>query len=221
MVANRLAVLSGVVATAGATDLAEGTELLAAADDVRTMSAVVGLMSLGDLERGLEVGRVAGELGTISEVVKGLRMPILALMLSDRGAQLQRIATDTILRAAATRSLAKIMAATGQQIGELEEGVLRVVAAEIAAERSAELQEASERLAQRGALEGAVASAAPEDYDASFDDASAYEPTPGISPVPPDEGDYDYGATAEGDYFYEPTPGTEPVPPDEDGKGVE
>ena len=130
VVAERLATLSDLVGAAGINDISEGVDLLSAADDVDAMSAMVGLMSLGDVERGLELGRVAGELMTIANVVDELDMPILAAVLDDRGMQLQDIATDVILRAAAERSLAHLMAATGRQIGEMgeteiEEGVLR------------------------------------------------------------------------------------------------
>jgi hypothetical protein len=116
------------------------------------MSSLVGLMSLGDVERGLELGCLAGELSTIANVVDALEMPVLAAVLDDRGEQIQDIAVDVILRAAAERGLAQLMAATGQQIGELgaeeiDEGLLRIAASEIAAERSTELAEAGADLA--------------------------------------------------------------------------
>ena len=44
--------LSGIVAEAGATDIVEGVELLAAAEDIATLSGLVGVMSAGDLEHG-------------------------------------------------------------------------------------------------------------------------------------------------------------------------
>ena len=107
VVADRLATLSDLVGVAGVNDISEGVDLLSASDDVDAMSAMVGLMSLGDVERGLELGRVAGELMTIANVVDELDMPILSAVLDDRGMQLQDIATDVILRAAAERSLAQ------------------------------------------------------------------------------------------------------------------
>lgn len=116
------------------------------------MSSLVSLMSLGGVERGLELGHLAGELSTIANVVDALEMPVLAAVLDDRGEQIQNIAVDVILRAAAERWLAQLMAATGQQIGELgaeeiDEGLLRTAASEIAAERSTELAEAGADLA--------------------------------------------------------------------------
>ena len=94
-----------------------------------------------------------------------LEMPVLAAVLDDRGAMLQDIAVDVILRAAAERGLAHLMEATGQQIGELgeeeiDEGLLRMAASDIAAERSAELAAAGAGLAVRGAVEMAAAGAA-------------------------------------------------------------
>ena len=86
-----------VVGEAGVDDLAEGAELLMAADDVDAMSAAVGLMGVGDLERGLELGRLAGELQTIGDVVDALEMPVLSAVLGDRGWRLQQIAVDVII----------------------------------------------------------------------------------------------------------------------------
>ncbi len=165
MVAGRLGVLSKVVADAGENDITQGEDLLTAAEDVEAMSAVVGMMSLGDAERGLALGRVAGELSTLANIVDELEMPILAAILDDRGALLQGMAVEIILRAAAERGLSQLMAATGGQIAdmgvnEIDEGLLRVAASDMAAERSAELAAAGADLADRGAVEMAVAGAA-------------------------------------------------------------
>jgi hypothetical protein len=165
VVADRLAKLSDVVAAAGVNDLGQGADLLSVSDDVETVSAVVGLMSLGDLERGLQLGRLAGELKTISSVVAAMKMPILSAVLEDRGAMLQGIARDVILRGAATRALSQTIAATGAHLAqmgldEMDEGELRIAAASIAAERSQELMAAGLVLGARGAVEAAVASEA-------------------------------------------------------------
>jgi hypothetical protein len=167
VVADRLSTLSDIVGTAGVVDMAEGAEMLSTSEDVEAMSAVVGLMSLSDLERGLELGRLAGELWTISDVVDTMNMPVLSAVLDDRGQKLQGIAVDVILRAAATRSLAHLMEATGQKIGalgenEMDEGMLRMVAADVAKQRSEELAEVSVDLEARGAVEAFVAGAANE-----------------------------------------------------------
>jgi hypothetical protein len=162
VVAGRLSRLSEVVGAAGVTDIAEGADLLATSEDVEDMSAIVGLMSLGDLERGLELGRLAGELSTIGGVIDQMQMPILSVVLNDRGNTLRRIAVDVILRAAATRSLSHALAATGRHIGEMgaeeaEEGTLRLVAADVAARRAEELAAAGAELELRGVAEAAVA----------------------------------------------------------------
>lgn len=109
IVADRLATLSGVVAAAGVNDIGQGAELIMTSADVEAMSATVGLMTLDDLDKGLELGRLAGELQTLGNVVSELEMPVLSAVLGDRGLRLLEIATDTILRAAATRSLAELM----------------------------------------------------------------------------------------------------------------
>ena len=144
IVADRLATLSDVVGVAGVTDIAEGAELISTAEDVEAVSAVVGLMSVGDLDRGLELGRLSGEIRVISDVIGTLRMPVIAAVLSNRGRRLQNIAVDVLLRAAATRSLSKLIDATGQRISEMgeqemDEGALRLAAADITASRAAEL----------------------------------------------------------------------------------
>lgn len=162
VVAERLGALSDVVGNAGVVDITEGVELLASSADVKAMSAVVGLMSVGDLDRGLELGRMSGELRTISEVVRGMQMPVLAAVLTDRGQKLQRIAADVIVRAAATRSLAQVMAATGVQIGdlgaqEIDEGAMRLAASDLAAERAAEVAAGSLMLGLRATEELAMA----------------------------------------------------------------
>jgi hypothetical protein len=57
---------------------------------------------------------------------------------------LQGIAVDVLLRAAATRSLARLVDATGLRLAEMgeeeiDEGALRLAAADMAADRAAEL----------------------------------------------------------------------------------
>ena len=105
IVADRLSRLSAVVAAAGVNDIGQGAELIAAAENVEAISAAVGLMSVDDLETGLELGRLAGELRIFGRIVGQLEMPVLSAVLGDRSERLSEIATDTVLRAAATRSL--------------------------------------------------------------------------------------------------------------------
>jgi hypothetical protein len=162
VVADRLAMLGQVVAEAGINDLGQGADLLSVSDDVDAISALVGLMSLGDLERGLQLGRLAGELKTISNVVAELEMPILSAVLADRGSVLQGIARDVILRGAATRALSQTIEATGTRLAdlgveEIDEGELRLLAADIALQRSNELAAAGLAVGLRGAAEAEVA----------------------------------------------------------------
>ena len=61
VVAERMGVLSEVVAGAGELDIAQAIHLLSASEDVEVMSAVVGVMSQADLEHGLQLARLSGE----------------------------------------------------------------------------------------------------------------------------------------------------------------
>ena len=158
IVADRLSILSDVVAAAGVNDINQGAELIAAADDVDAVSAAVGLMTVDDLDKGLELARIAGELRILGKIVGKLEMPVLSAVLGDRSERLSEIAIDTILRAAATRSLTELIEATGQRIGEMgeeeiDEGVLRLAASDIAAERSADLSAAGYALGRAGLAE--------------------------------------------------------------------
>ncbi len=158
VIADRLATLSDVVANAGVNDVEQGAALIAASKDVEAVSAAVGLMTVDDLDKGLELGRLAGELQILSGIVAELEMPILSAVLNDRGARLSEIAKETILRAAASRSLTELVEATGSRIGdigvnEIDEGLLRMAASDIAASRSADLSAAGLSLGLRGVME--------------------------------------------------------------------
>lgn len=158
VVADRLGTLSKVAASAGVNDIAQGTELMLASEDVAAMSAAVGLMSLDDLQSGLHVGRIAGELETISQVLSVLEMPVVAAILVDRSLQLQEIATNTVLQAAASHGLSEVMNAAGKQLGEMgeeemDEGLLRVAAAKVAKQRAEELEAQSVELGIKGMTE--------------------------------------------------------------------
>ena len=155
VMSDRMATLSEVVAAAGVADMAQGAQMLAASDDVKVMSAVVGLMGVEDFETGLQLARLSGELETISDVLERLQMPVLSVVLDDRGELLQSMAVDAIMRAGSTRGLAVAMAATGQTMGDLgenevAEGVVRLAVSQGAAEQSADLALASEALAEQG-----------------------------------------------------------------------
>jgi hypothetical protein len=119
------------------------------------MGAIIGLMSADELDRGMEIARIAGEMSVVSDVVAKLEMPVLALFLAKRGALLEEIAVDQLLRSVGTRALSKALKETAQDIqamGEQEigEGVVRTAVASAAADRSDELSLASDLLAARG-----------------------------------------------------------------------
>jgi len=60
--ADRMSVISDVVAMAGVADVSQGAELPAASEDVGVLSAMVGLMSLDGIEHGFELAPISGEL---------------------------------------------------------------------------------------------------------------------------------------------------------------
>jgi hypothetical protein len=165
VVADRLGTLSDAVAEAGVRDMAEGAEMLAVSDDVEVLTAMVGLMSADDAEHGLELGRISGELITAARVLDRMQMPLLTIFLERRGARLQDMAVEQVLKAAGTRALAQHMAATGQEIEAMGEdevavGSLRLSAADAMETRSEQLARAGVDLAVQGAAEVAAAAVA-------------------------------------------------------------
>ena len=54
--------LSDVVAIAGEMDIAQGSEALAAAQDIELQSDVVAALSSDDLERSMALGAIAGQI---------------------------------------------------------------------------------------------------------------------------------------------------------------
>jgi len=139
-------------------DMAEGAELLAASDDVATISAIVGLMGEEDLEQGLALARLAGELQAASKVVDLMVMPVLTGFLETRSAQLQDLAVDNILQSAGNRALARVLAAKGLEIEEMgieemAEGLTRIAASEAMEERSEDLAVAGVVLVAKGVEE--------------------------------------------------------------------
>jgi hypothetical protein len=90
---------------------------------------------------------------------------VLATFLDRRGARLQEIAVEQLMRAAGTRALAGAIREAGwdiEEMGEQEmtEGAVRMAVSDAAAERSAELSVASDLLAAQGIDEAATAIAA-------------------------------------------------------------
>ena len=167
VVADRAAVLSDVVATAGVTDMAEGIDLLATSEDIEVQSALVGSMSEEDLDIGMRLASIAGRMQAVSNVTATLGMPRITVFLREQGAELQSIASEAMLRSGATRALAAAMSATGANVAELganemAEGLTRLAAAEEIAIRSEVLAGAGAADLITGAREVAVAEAMDE-----------------------------------------------------------
>jgi hypothetical protein len=167
IVSEKVQELSDIVGAAGVNDVEQGVDLLLQSDNVKAMGAIVSLMSNEELERGMELARLAGELSVAGGVVDVLDMPVLAEFLAERGARLQEIAVDQLLRYTGTRALAGALKDTGKEIEEMgqqevEEGLVRVAVSEVAAERSAQLAAASDALASRATDELITAAIARE-----------------------------------------------------------
>jgi len=145
----------------------EGVDMLMKGGNVRAMGAIVSMMSKEELERSMELARLAGELSVAGEVVGILDFPVLAEFLDDRGARLQGIAVDQLLRFTSTRALAGAIKEAGKDIEamgeqEMAEGAVRLAVSEVAAERSAELSAASDALVAKGVDELVTAKIASE-----------------------------------------------------------
>ena len=165
MFAERLSTLSDVVANAGVTDMVEGVELLAQAEDVGTIAAVIGLISEEDLERGL-LARLSGECHH--------RQPDRAHADARRVHRARRPRCSPAGHSrrfpsafAGTRALAQATTDTGRQLAamgnrETAEGLARMVVAEAGAERAAEMSVAGDLLAEQGSVELAAADLAQE-----------------------------------------------------------
>ena len=146
LVLHPAAALSEAVASAGAVDLAEGAEMLAASEDIAVQSALVSSMSQEDLEIGMHLASVAGQLEAVSNVTEIMGLPRISFFLEDKAQELQDVATQTMLRSGATRALAAAISATGKDIAdlgteEMAEGLTRLAVSDDFAVRSEELAE--------------------------------------------------------------------------------
>ncbi len=134
-----MAELSDVVAIAGGLDLAQGSEALAAAQDIELQSDAVAALSSDDLERSMALGAIAGQIAVASEIVYSMQMPELAIFLPDKGDELHALAVDGVKRFGFSRVLAESMLETSNQIGvlganEMLEGMARQDMADAMAE---------------------------------------------------------------------------------------
>ena len=106
----------------GARDIVQGEELLGAFEELEIESDLVKEMSSDDLDHGMKLAAIAGQLWAASNVLETLDMPVFADFLDDKGYELQDLAVEVLLRSGVTRVLAKSMAETGAEVGELGVG---------------------------------------------------------------------------------------------------
>ena len=97
---------------------------------------------------------IAGQLWAASNVLDTLDVPLFAEFLDDKGYELQDLAVDVLFRSGATRVLATAMAETGAEVGELAvgevaEGIGRLVESEELENQSELLEDAGEQLADK------------------------------------------------------------------------
>jgi hypothetical protein len=156
-----------VVSAAGAVDMAQGAEILAASQDLEVQSILVSGLSEEDLRLGMEMGAIAGQLAVAADVVAMLDMPVLAEFLANKGDDLRDLAVDAIIKFGATRAMSQTMEAMGAKIGamgadEMVEGLARRTVAEAAAQRSEELAMAGLGYAVSGIENLEIAQAAGE-----------------------------------------------------------
>lgn len=137
--AQVMAGLSNVVASAGEQDLLQGSDALAAAQQIELQSDVVEALSSDDLDRSMALGAIAGQIAVASEIVYGWQMPELAAFLRNKSDELHDIAVASVERFGVTQVLAAAMVETSNQIGalganEMLEGMARQEVADAMAE---------------------------------------------------------------------------------------
>ena len=146
LAAQAMAGIGEVVGRAGELDLAQGSDALAAAQQIEMQSDFVAGLSGNDLDRTMALGAIAGQIGVASEIVFGLQLPELGAFLRTKSEELHAIAVESALRFAAGRALSAAMLDTSNQIGalganEMLEGMARQELAEAALAASEEMVE--------------------------------------------------------------------------------
>jgi hypothetical protein len=160
--ARRAARRSKRAARKGVRDVAQGSGLLSASEELAFESEIVSELSADDLEHGMNLASIAGQLWAASNVLETLDMPMFSNFLDDKGQELQDLAVDVLLRSGATRGLARAMAETSAEVGELgvgevAEGIDQLVESEELENQSELLDDAGEQLTEQG-LEEVLAS---------------------------------------------------------------
>ena len=110
----------------------------------------------------MKFASISGQLLAASNILSALGLPLFSDFLDDKGQELQELAVEVLLRSGASRALATAMAETGVEvgdlgIGEVAEGIERLVESEEQESQSELLEDAGEQLTEQG-LEEVVAS---------------------------------------------------------------
>ena len=153
--AARRASMGELESAAGVNDLMQGADMLAASEDITTMSAVVHALNEEDLEEVIEIGAISGELAVLSDVLAAMDMATMADFLLGRSQRLRELAVDNILRYGAVRALSESLRETSATVGalgeeEVAEGEARLDLAEAASANSQALAEAGEEMIAEG-----------------------------------------------------------------------
>lgn len=142
-------------AAAGANDLLQGADMLAASEDIDSMTTVVHSLNEDDLDDAMEIGSISGELAVISDVLASLEMETLSEFLLDRSQRLRELAVDNIMRYGALRALAHTLGETGEKVGalgeaEVAEGEARLGLADAVSANSEAMAIAGEEMIAEG-----------------------------------------------------------------------
>ena len=164
--AHRRASRGDLEAVAGANDLMQGADMLAASEDIDSMTTVVHSLNEDDLDDAMEIGSISGELAVISDVLATMDMTTLSEFLLDRSQRLRELAVDNILRYGALRALTETLGETGDTMArlgeeEIAEGTARLDLAEAVTANSQAMAIAGEEMIAEGlatlaAAQGAI-----------------------------------------------------------------
>lgn len=154
-IAHRRASMGELNAAAGVNDLMQGADMLAASEDIDSMTAVVHSINEDDLDDAMEIGSISGELAVLSDVLATMEMQTIADFLVDRSQRLRELAVDNILRYGALRALTETLGETGDKMAalgeeEVAEGEARIKLAEAATANSEAMSLAGEEMIAEG-----------------------------------------------------------------------
>jgi hypothetical protein len=146
--------LADLATVGGAEEMGRAEDTLEVAQDIEELTRIVRSIGRAELDRGLAIARISGELSAVSRVIAGLDMPLLAVLLDDRSAQLQAVSVETLIGSQGTRLVAGALEETAEEVElvadrEAASGIARLAVGEALAARSEVL--ASEGLAQAAA----------------------------------------------------------------------